>query len=202
MTGIRATAAQDATPAATPEVVSPPAMDNPPAQLFVQSFRSGSIAPSTSTFGTHTVTLEQGLGQTIVFSDRPARDVFTAPTPAFLDGFGFDADNPPNAAMLMETADGETDIAVVELFNPTYEEATHTATYDIAVLANWENGLELGFHEAPIDLSDLSDSFGATHLFIDDCYLRQRQLFEGGRLGGVGRHRGNVSGRLQNILVL
>jgi hypothetical protein len=39
--------------------------------LFVQSFQSGSIAPSTSEFGTHTITLEQGWGQTIYFADRP-----------------------------------------------------------------------------------------------------------------------------------
>ncbi len=169
MTGMGATAAQDATPAATPEAVAVPSMDQPPAQLFVQSFQSGSIAPSASEFGTHTVTLAQGLGQTIVFTDRPSREVFTAPTPAFLDGLGFDADNPPNAAIVMDAGDGATDIAVVELFNPTYDEATHTATYDIAVLANWQNDLEMGFQDEPTDLSNVAPHFGATHLFIDGC---------------------------------
>ncbi len=166
-------AAQDATPDASPvPSVTLPPNDDGVTNLFVQSFQTGSIAPSTSTFGTHTVTLEQGMGQTIIFADRPSRDVGAAPTPQFLDGLGFDADNPPNAAILMETGQGATDIAVVELFNPTYDEATHTATYDIAVLANWQNDLELGFQEAPIDLSELPASFGATHLFIDSCENR------------------------------
>ena len=163
--------AQGATPMASPEpetFVLPDSQDSP-TQLFVQAFQSGSIAPSTSEFGTHTVTLAQGLGQTIVFTDRPSREVFTTPTPAFLDGLGFNADNPPNAAMIMDAGDGTTDIAVVELFNPTYDEATHTATYDISVLANWQNDLELGFQEEPADLANVPTEFGATHLFIDGC---------------------------------
>ncbi len=163
------TAAQDATPVASPEVVALPPVEDAPTQLFVQSFQSGSIAPSSSEFGTHTVTLEQGMGQTIVFTDRPSREVFTSPTPAFLDGLGFEADNPPNAAILMDAGDGTTDIAVVELFNPSYDEATHTATYDIAVLANWQNDLELGFQDEPADLANVAPEFGATHLFIDGC---------------------------------
>jgi len=161
--------AQNATPVATPEVVAVSDIQPTPTQLFVQSFQSGSIAPSASEFGTHTVTLEQGLGQTIVFTDRPSREVFTTPTPAFLDGLGFDAENPPNAAILIDAGDGTTDIAVVELFNPTYDEATHTATYDIAVLANWQNDLEMGFQQEPADLSNVEADFGATHLFIDGC---------------------------------
>jgi len=169
MTGTGIASAQDATPAASPETVAVP--DAPPTstQLFVQSFQSGSIAPSTSEFGTHTVTLEQGMGQTIVFNDRPSREVGTSPTPAFLDGLGFDADNPPNAAIVIDVGDGTTDIAVVELFNPTYDDTTHTAPYDIAVLANWQNDLELGFQDEPADLSNVAPHFGATHLFIDGC---------------------------------
>jgi hypothetical protein len=69
----------------------------------------------------------------------------------------------------MDAGDGTTDIAVVELFNPSYDEATHTATYDISVLANWQNDLELGFQEEPADLSNVAADFGATHLFIDGC---------------------------------
>jgi hypothetical protein len=57
--------------------------------LFVQSFRSGSIAPKAGTDGAYTLTLEHGLGQTIYFSDRPERVVGADPTPQFLKGFGF-----------------------------------------------------------------------------------------------------------------
>ncbi len=69
----------------------------------------------------------------------------------------------------METAPNQTDLAVVELFAPSYDEPTRTLTYEIAVLANWDELLELGFTAAPTDLAALAPTFGAAHLFIDDC---------------------------------
>ncbi len=137
--------------------------------LFLQSFQSGSIAAKEGEEGRYNVTLEQGLGQTIYFSDRPDRIVGASPTPQFLEGLGFPADNPPNAALVLETASGETAFAVLELFSPAYDEASHTATYEAAVLENWERTLEVGFQEAPTDLAALAPTFGAAHLFIDDC---------------------------------
>jgi hypothetical protein len=71
--------------------------------------------------------------------------------------------------LVVESAPGETDVAVVELANPSYDEATHTATYDVTVLAEWEKTLAMGFSEAPSDLAALAPAFGAAHLFIDDC---------------------------------
>jgi hypothetical protein len=137
--------------------------------MFVQSFQSGSIAPKEGTDDTYTVTLEDGTGQTIYFADRPSRDVGAVPTGPFLDGLGFSEDNPPNAAIVIDTGDGETDIAVVELLNPTYDDATQTATYDVQVLANWQESLEVGLAEAPTDLAAIAPTFGPAHLFIDDC---------------------------------
>lgn len=137
--------------------------------LFVQTFQSGSIAPAEGVSGRYTVTLEQGTGQTIYFADRPSRDVGTTPTPQFLEGLGFPEDNPPNAALLVETEAGESDIAVVELFNPLYHPQDRGVTYDVEVLANWQDDLELGFRDAPADLATLAASFGTAHLLIDDC---------------------------------
>jgi hypothetical protein len=162
-TGLRAAAAQDAP--ATPEASG---WEKIP-YLFVQSFRSGSIAPKANEEGIFTVTLEQGAGQTIYFSDRPARDVGAVPNAAFLDGLGFSEENPPNAALVVETAPGETDIAVVELFNPVVTDDGAGVTYDIQVLANWQESVEFGFSEAPANLAEIEPSFGAAHLFIDDC---------------------------------
>lgn len=146
-----------------------PTAETGPTMLFVQSFRRGSIFAKPNDPETFTIVLEEGLGQTIAFSDRPNRDVGTIATPVFLDTLGFEADNPPNAALVLETAAGESDIAVVELLNPTYDETTHTATYDIKVLANWENSLELGFTEAPIAIGDIAATFGNAHVLIDSC---------------------------------
>ena len=177
MAGFSSAIAQDASPNATPEAVTLPPNNDKVFYLFVQSYQSGSIASAAGDQGTHTLTLEKGMGQTIYFSDRPAREVGTSPTPAFLEGLGFDMDDPPNAALVMETAHGETDIAVVELFNPTYDEVTHTATYDIAVLANWQESLEMEFQETPSDISALPADMGRVHLFIDDCRDRLVQCY-------------------------
>jgi hypothetical protein len=161
--------AQDATPVAIPAGTPEVGAAEKIMYLFVQSFQSGSIAPIEGTDGRYTVTLEQGLGQTIYFADRPSRDVGVTPTPQFLAGIGFSEENPPNAALLVETAPGETDISVVELYNPSYDEATHTATYEVAVLESWEDDLEVGLNDAPADLATLAPQFGVAHLFIDDC---------------------------------
>jgi len=128
-TGLSATATQDVTP-----TLDPPGATRGPTMLFLQSFRGGSIAPKAGEDGRYTVTLEQGLGQTIYFSDRPDRLVGTTPTDHFLANLGFPDDNPPNAALIVERGPNDTDLAVVELFAPRYDVATHTATYDVQVL--------------------------------------------------------------------
>lgn len=160
--GVSVATAQEATP------VTPDA-DHGPTMLFVQSFESGSIAPREGAEGRYTVTLDHGLGQTVYFSDRPDRIVGATPTGQFLDGLGFPPDNPPNAALVVETASGETDLAVVELFNPVHDPATATVTYELAVLANWEDSSSLGVTEASTDLAAIAPTFGAAQLFIDDC---------------------------------
>lgn len=157
------TAAQDATPAGEA------AAGEQTMYLFVQSFEGGNIVPTEGQDDRYTVTLDHGLGQTVYFGDRPSRDVGAVPTPQFLDGLGFPEDNPPNAALVVETAPGETDIAVVELFNPSYDSTGTGVTYDVAVLENWQSDLELGFREEPADLATLAPEFRSAHLFIDDC---------------------------------
>ena len=108
----RPVATQDATPVPPAD---PPDGDHGPEMLFVQTYHSGTIASVDGANGRYTLTLEAGTGQTIYFSARPERLVGTNPTPQFLEGLGFSEDNPPNAALVVETAPGETDIAVVEL---------------------------------------------------------------------------------------
>lgn len=178
-------AAQDATPAAVDATGTYPEM------LFVQAFQSGSIAPKDGADGRYTLTLEQGHGQTIFFSDRPDRIVGAQPTEQFIDILGFSDDNPPNAALIVENSAGEPDIAVLELFSPVYDADTATLTYDVAALANWDAELDMEFSEAPTDLSVLEASFGSAQLFIDgidDC--------PGATM--TCEHGGNVVGEIPN----
>jgi hypothetical protein len=158
----RTAAAQEATPAAIEG-------GEKTEFLYVQSFRHGSIAPKAGADGTYTLTLEQGLGQTIYFSDRPERTVGAGPTAEFIEGLGFQPDNPPNAALVLSRDAETTDIAVVELFNPAYDPANSTATYDVKNLKAYEEAMGISFAELPTDLAALPAAFGTAHLFIDDC---------------------------------
>jgi hypothetical protein len=165
-----ALAAVGLTPAARAQEATPVADgEQGPTMLFVQAFQSGGVTPAEGAEGRYTLTLEQGLGYTVYFSDRPDRIVGAHPTPTFLAGLGFPDDNPPNAALIVETEAGQTEIAVVELFNPSYDEATHTATYEVVVLGEWERAADMSFIETDADLAEVLPEFGAAHLFIDDC---------------------------------
>jgi hypothetical protein len=175
--GLAAVHAQDATPTATDATpaatdasgYSPYDANGKKIQyLFVQSFQKGNIEPKFGIDGTWTLTLEQGLGQTIYFSNRPARVVGASPTPDFLNGLGFPDDNPPNAVLVFQNEAGNEDITALELFNPRYEMETNTATYDVQWLKEYEQ-MDLTLQETPQPPSEASAEFGAAHLFIDDC---------------------------------
>jgi hypothetical protein len=159
----RTATAQDATP------VAEGGASDDISLLFVQSFQGGTIAPKEGVDGRYTLSLTSGVGQTIYFSDRPDRVVGASPTPEILSALGFPDDNPPNAALVFEAAPGDTDVAVVELFSPVYDEATGGLTYEVEVLQNWQAELEMGFGEAPRDLATIAPNFGTAHLFIDSA---------------------------------
>lgn len=160
--------AQEATPAAPAATPVPADGQQFPKMLFLQSYQSGSIVPKADEAGTWTLTLEHGLGQTVFFTDRPDRKVGITPTEDFLKGMGFAPDNPPNAALLFKNERGDEDVSVVELFNPTFDTATNTTTYDIQLLKEYA-GLEMTFQEQPTEPPDAQAAFGTAHLFIDDC---------------------------------
>jgi hypothetical protein len=166
-TGLSASA-QEATPEASQDATPAASDSSSPATLFLQSFQSGTIVPKEGEAGTWTLTLEQGLGQTLYFTDRPDRVVGATPTPQFLDALGFSPTNPPNAALLFEDENGNEDVSVVELFNPHYDTATNTATYDIQLLDEYAR-VGMTFQQQPTEPADAGATFGAAHLFIDDC---------------------------------
>lgn len=158
---------------ATPEAVDRTSF------LFVQSFRSGTLTPKRSDDSAdatpipgsgpeYVLTLVQGLGDTLYFSDRPDRIVGTVPTPVFLDGLGFTPVNPPNAALVADLGDGNEDLLIVELFNPVYDEATSSATYDVRILEDDER-IDMTFRQQAHSGSHDAATYGVSHLFIDDC---------------------------------
>lgn len=136
--------------------------------LFLQSFQSGSLAPKPDAPDRFILTLSQGLGETIYFSDRPAKIVGSMPTEVFLDALGFTPNNPPNAALIGHRDADHKDVVVVELFDPKYDSDTNTATYEVTLLEDWRR-LGTTFEQTPDDEQHLPREFTAAHLFIDDC---------------------------------
>lgn len=172
--GIRPAAAQDATPAATPAPFPSdphPSADSAfthPEYLFVQPFDAGTWAPKPGQEGTFILTLTGAAANTTYFSDRPERDAGLAPTQPFLEGLGFTPENPPNAAIVAQTDNGEQDVLVVQLFDPVYDAAAATLVYDARVVADY-GGRGLAHLAQQQTDYELAASFGEGSLFIDDC---------------------------------
>jgi hypothetical protein len=165
------TAAQQATPEVGTGTDPHPSADAPAKTefLFVQHFTSGTWAPKAGVDATYVLTLTGASAQTVYFSDRPERVFGLAPTQGFLDGLGFTAENPPNAAVVARRADSEEqEVLVVELLNPAYDAEAGTLAYDAKVLADYgEPGLA---HAARRQADyELGESFAEGGLFIDDC---------------------------------
>ena len=148
--------------------------------LFVQTAASGTFAANPGA-GTPTAagtwvagganylqTLEGHTGNTVFFSDRPERVFGEAPTQQFLDGLGFPPDNPPNAALVTNDADGNEDILVVELVTPSYDADAGSVTYGVNILSDYE-GSGLAHVAGRQQDEDLAPTFGEASLFIDDC---------------------------------
>jgi hypothetical protein len=139
--------------------------------MFIQTARAGTWEPKPGEEGMYTLTLSGLPAQTVYFSDRPHRLVGTQRTSEFLNVLGFPDDNPPNAALVTRTEDGEDDILVIELFNPVYTEdgdGGGTLVYEARILANY---LETRLGAVALQQNDtaIPAAFGGASLFIDDC---------------------------------
>lgn len=158
MAGIAGTAAQEATPATGAE-------SEATMLLFTQTFEGGTWEPKAGETDLYVLTLIGASAQTAYFSDRPERIFGLTPTQQFLNQLGFTPENPPNAAIVAETPDGE-DVVIIELLNPVYDHATATLTYDARVLTDYE-GAALAHAAVQQTDFELVTPFGQGGLFID-----------------------------------
>jgi hypothetical protein len=128
---------------------------------------AGQATPTPGGGASFLLTLEGHTGQTIYFSDRPDRIVGALPTDDFLEGLGFTATNPPNAALVAEFRAGQG-VVVLELIQPTYAPETGTVVYGAEVLDAYQGG-----NLEPVTREQLAErlpaDFGPAALFIDDC---------------------------------
>jgi hypothetical protein len=135
--------------------------------IFIQEASSGSFVNDST--GNYTLTLNDVVPYTIFFADRPARDVGFAPMDKFLKGFNFGASNPPNAALILSEENETSDMVIVELTNPQYNNTTQTVIYKARQLK--EYSFESGWLQDQIGKVDPSipEKFGRAILVIDDC---------------------------------
>lgn len=163
--GLHQTSAQEATPVSATPVGSDEG--DHLFFMFVQVAQSGGITPKPGEDGVYQVTLDGAFAQTVYFSDRPDRIVGSVAMDQFIEGLGFSPENPPNAAIVTQTDQGE-DVLVVELLNPVWDESGGTLTYDVRVLDDYQGQ---GLADLAAQQSDdtLPETLGETSLFIDDC---------------------------------
>lgn len=161
--GMATVVAQDATPTA----------DSDAELLFVQTYSAATISPSEDDPSLLTLTLEQGTGETIFLSDRPNRLAGSVKTDQFLDGFRREtAQDPANAALVVNVSDAAEAVYVVELLEMEYDETSGTVTYTARILAD-PSELDLGFRTEPRHSVATEETYGTNTLFIDGGGLMQ-----------------------------
>jgi hypothetical protein len=136
-------------------------------EIFIQEGGSGSLVNDGS--GNYTLTMNDVVPYTIFFSDRPERDVGFTPMEDFLKGFSFEAQNPPNAAIILPEENESSDIVIAELTNPQYNNTTRTLIYKARQLKDYKIKSEwLQDHASEVD-PGIPEKFGSVRLVIDGC---------------------------------
>ena len=139
--------------------------------IFLQQGSSGGFVNDGS--GNYTLTLNDVVPYTVFFADRPARDTGFVPMDKFLKGFDFGVNNPPNAAIILPDENETSDMVVVELTKPQYNNTTQTVTYNAKQLKDYsfKSGW-LQDHASEVDPA-IPERFGSVDLVIDGCPCEQ-----------------------------
>lgn len=135
--------------------------------MFVQTASSGSFKQIEGSTRSYELVLDGVTPTTIYLSDRPARLTGHVPMQKFIEGLGFDDDNPPNAAIEVQKEDGGTGVVVAELRKPDWNEKTRRLTYQIEILDDATDG-GLAHYDENKKMT-LPANFEGAALFIDDC---------------------------------
>lgn len=132
--------------------------------LFVQTGTSGTFVDNND--GNYTLTINGVPPQTIYFSDRPVRKTGQVEMQKFLDTMCFNSSNPPNAAIELMKGAEDSDVIIVELLDPVYNNNAATLQYTAHILKDINHSIA--------EFNDRNDksiptSFESVALFIDDC---------------------------------
>jgi hypothetical protein len=148
---------------------NPPAVgSDAPHMLFVQDATMGTAARASN--GTILLVLSGVDKNTLWFTDRPERNGGVMPTEAFMhmwdEGEDSFANDPPNAALIVHQADGESDVFLVELSGPSYHAGPGIVKYYATPVASSEAFLAEHAADAQHG-SEMPAAFGEVELFID-----------------------------------
>ena len=152
--------AQPASPVASPEAGGAARF------LFVQSLAAGTLEADRD--GWLLLTLTGAPAWTIAFADHPSRKTNALPTGSLPDELAFEAANPPNAALVVRTADGAEQVHVLELLDPTFDAEGLTLTYRVRETEDYD-ALGAGLVENVQPIGDVPAQFGGGNLFIDSA---------------------------------
>ena len=127
-----------------------------PKFFAIQHATSGKISEINATV--YSLELNDVSDKTILFSDRPDRIVTSTSTSDFIgnwsvgkDSFAVDA---PNAVLVVDEQEGIQNVAIIELFNPSYDADKKSLNYEVVP----DNDTSV----------DLPSDFGQTTLVIDN----------------------------------
>lgn len=154
--------------AAAQDEGTPAAAGDETAYLFVQSgFTSGMLDQATDGVQSWMLRLQGAPRQTVFFSDRPARIAGSISTERFLELLDFSPDDPPNAALVIDTEAG-ADVVILELTDPVYDAEAATLTYITKILdVDTLESSGYGFETDPLGPDAYPAEFGPASLFID-----------------------------------
>lgn len=137
--------------------------------LFEQSAGSGLLKPLPDSPDTYELLLSDVPATLTAFSDRPVRQVATETVDAFVDEWdarGF-ADDPPNAAIILDEEKLSQNSIVAELSEPRYDADAKTLSYTAKLLDDTENP---ALAPAADSIDDSPPKrLGRLHLFVDDA---------------------------------
>ena len=126
-----------------------------PKFFSIQHAQSGSISEINET--TYSLELNDISDKTILFSDRPDRIVTSTSTSDFIGNWTTGEDSfavvAPNAVLVVDEQEGLQDVAIIELFNPSYDFNKKSLKYEVTP----DNTTSV----------DLPKEFGQTTLVID-----------------------------------
>ncbi len=135
--------------------------------LFVQSFGASRLEPDPIESEQWILTLSDGTGHTLYFSDRPDRVAGNIPTDRFVTQFSKEtADDPANAALVAQTDTGTEVTHALELRSLSYDAESGTATYTVRFLPD-PTELQIAFEEPPLQTLNEPVAYGQSEVFID-----------------------------------